>query len=415
MSDSLAAVYRARDAWSRGLESRGEGYQALVDHARSRVPFYRDLGATASEDLPVVDRSHYRATIERFQDIGIDPADGYVLRSSGTTGTPLEVTLDAGAWYAVNHHFFAQIRALAGLPDEAFRRGRPAVVFVSNKPGRSNVVRPLPSLDEALYLRLQLGEPAATARFFGSLDAPILYGKPTYLLDLRDLLIGQGAKTAPWRPRLLLVSGEPLYPDDRERLRAYFGAPIVNALASTEGGLIAATEPDGADTDFAVFGENVRLEVLRDDGVLGPAGSGELVVSNLVNRATVFLRYRSGDRARLLAGAGPGTQRLGGLQGRDPERLRLAGEELPTALIAERLRAVSGLLDYQAVAGSAEGQSVLRWVPDTQGAEPHAVDRELRGALRELLPADGWQRVTLERAARTTAPGGKKRRFVAAL
>jgi hypothetical protein len=76
---------------------------------------------------------------------------------------------------------------------------------------------------------------------------------------------------------------------------------------------------------------------------------------------------------------------------------------------------VSGLLDYQAVAGSAEGQSVLRWVPDTQGAEPHAVDRELRGALRELLPADGWQRVTLERAARITAPGGKKRRFVAAL
>ncbi|WP_157531458.1 hypothetical protein [Kitasatospora sp. Root107] len=331
---------------------------------------------------------------------------GYRLSSSGTTGRPLEVTLDDAAWYAVNYHFFAQIRDLAGLPPETFRRGVPAVLFVSNKPGRPSFVRPLPSLDNGLYLRLQLPESGQdTLALLQKFQAPVLYGKPTYLLDLRAALLGQGAERAPWQPELLLVSGEPLHPDDRARLTSYFGAPVVDALASTEGGLIAATEPDGA--TYRVFGENVRLEVLDATGQVDENGRGELVLTNLANRSTVFARYRTGDHAEL-ATAADGTQRLLRLHGREPETVRFRTAELSADEVTRAIGFLPGLADFQFVLGERD-RTLLRWSAEASCTDPGVPAAALREAVAGLLPAEDPE---LEQCARITPPGGKKRRFL---
>ncbi|MBT2399353.1 hypothetical protein [Streptomyces sp. ISL-100] len=405
IANSLEAVRRSRQTWEERPRpaSPATAYEEFLKYLRTCVPYYRDLDAAA--ELPLVGRSDHQDDGGRFR---AEPADGpqYRLSSSGTTGRPLDVTLDDPAWYAVNYHFFAQIRELAGLPRDAFRRGAPGVVFVSNKPGRPSFVRPLPPLDDALYLRLQLPESGAdTLALFQKFQAPVLYGKPTYLLDLRAALLGQGAVRPPWRPQLILVSGEPLHADDRERLTGYFEAPIVDALASTEGGLIAATAPDGA--TYHVFGENVRLEVLGGSGRPAPGGRGELVLTNLVNRSTVFARYRTGDLAELET-AEDGTQRLLALRGREPEKVRFRTAELPADEVTRAVGFVPGLADFQFVLSDPD-RTLLRWSPEAACADPGVLAAALRDAVAGLLPAE---HPDLEQCARITPLGGKKRRFL---
>ncbi|MFI6146643.1 hypothetical protein [Streptomyces sp. NPDC051109] len=406
IANALDEVRRSRKAWEErasGTASAGTAYEEFLIHLRTSVPFYRDADAGAG--LPLVGRADHQDHGHRFR---AEPEAGRQFRisSSGTTGRPLEVTLDEASWYAVNYHFFAQIRRLAGLSRGVFRRGAPGVLFVSNKPGRPSFVRPLPSLDDALYLRLQLPDaPADTLALLHKFQAPVLYGKPTYLLDLRAALLAAGAARAPWRPQLILVSGECLHPDDRERLTGYFRAPVVNALASTEGGLIAATEPNGS--HFHVFGENVRLEVLDGSGQPSPRGRGELLLTNLVNRSTVFARYRTGDFAELET-AEDGSQRLLSLHGREPRTVRFRSGELSADEVTRAIGFLPGLADFQFVSNGG-GRTLLYWSAEASCADPAAVEAALRDTLAALLPGEDPQ---LERRARITPLGGKKRRFL---
>lgn len=396
---TLAEIRRSHAAWrDRRADRQGhDPYDDLLRHVRAAVPFYR--GGTG--DLPLVDRTLYRSRGALFRSSG-GPAP-HTLTSTGTTGEPLTVPLDDASWYAVNHHFFEQVRELAGLPAGTFRPARMAVLFVSNKPGRTAFVRPLPALNDGLYVRLQVGREVPAK--FGALAAPILYGKPTYLLDLRDALIRQGADRPPWSPELVLVSGESLFPDDRRKIRDFFRAPVVDALASTEGGLVAATRPD--EPAHQVFGENVRLEVLDRDGAVGPSGRGELVLTNLVYRASVVVRYRTGDHAELRTAA-DGSQQVSTLLGREPESVPIGELQVTWRDLADRLGSVPGLGDFQIVDGSS-ARTVVRWVPDILCADPDALGGDLRDAFRDLAPrAD----VVLRRYDRITARGGKKRRFL---
>lgn len=382
----------------------GDALDRLLRHLRA-VPFYRHTPAGALTDLPVVDRARYLADPSRFRSsASVAP---YTLTSSGSTGEPLTVSLDEAAWYAVNYHFFTQVAALAGLPAGDFRPGRPAVLFVSNKPARHSFVRPLPGLNQGLYVRVQLsGAGRGLAELYQRLRAPILYGKPSYLLDLRSALLRQGLSRPPWSPRLLLVSGEPLYGDDRARLTGYFDAPVMDALASTEGGLIAATRPDA--DGYEVFADNVRLEVLDAGGAVRPTGAGELVVTNLVYRDTVVVRYRTGDHAELETSPSGVRQRLLRLWGREPRTVRFRTACLPTALVSERLGLLPGVADFQVVTGRDRG-TLLRWMPDgAADADPQAARDRLGAALRGLLPEED---VEFERCERITPLGGKKRRF----
>lgn len=404
-------VYRTRDAWLRRPRpgSRAEALSALQAHLGDNVPFYRDTADVRGGGLPalpLVDRALHRSRGELFRSV-TEPAGGYVLTTSGTTGAPLEVSLDEAYWYAVNYHFFEQVRQLAGLPLDDFARGRISVLFVSSKATRSNFVRPLPSLNDSLYLRLQLtSSPESVVALYRKAQAAVLYGKPTYLLDLRATLVAAGLRRAPWSPRLLLASGEPLYPDDRARLTAFFGAPIVDALASTEGGLIAASAPGG--TRHTVFGDNVFLEVRTSDGEVTTTGAGELVLTNLLNRGTAFVRYLTGDFAELVTDAGDGTQSLVRLRGRESATLTFRGGRLTTRELSDALTGVPGLGDFQIAAGDGEPAS-LRWTPDALCADPDATEAGLRARVRELLPGEDC---VLERCRAITPPGGKKHRFL---
>jgi phosphoenolpyruvate mutase len=394
-------VERLHRAWS-NRPACPDPVGALIRQLRDEVPFYRGTTAEELTDLPIVDRGRYRDLSSEFRSVRAAPA--HTLVSSGSTGEPLTIALDDASWYAVNYHFFAQIGSLARLAPEKFDADRLAVLFVSNKPSRSSFVSPVPSLGYRLYARVQMLPGSDVVGMYSRLRATVLYGKPTYLLDLRAALLAHGIVSPPWCPELILVSGESLHADDRQRLTDYFSAPVVDALASTEGGLIAATPPGGA--HHHVFSDNVRLEVITDDGVARAAGVGELVLTNLVYRDTVFARYRTGDRVELDTDA-DASQYLLRLWGREPRSLRFRQRNVTTDVLTDRVGFLPGLADFQIETGP--DRATLRWVGDVDGPDPEEMHRTLRIVLADLLPDED---IRFERRERITPLGGKKRRFL---
>jgi phenylacetate-coenzyme A ligase PaaK-like adenylate-forming protein len=381
----------------------------LLGFARAKIPFYRSASVDWAA-LPVVERKQYVERPSEFCSEMEDEESVYDLTSSGTTGPALKVVLDDDAWSAVNFRFFEHVRIAAGLDGKLFQRGRPGVLFVSNKPGRPSFVRVLPSLAQSLYVRMQLPEEAARARCaYLRLQAPILYGKPSYLLELRSALIAAGDAMAPWSPALVLVSGESLYGDDRRRLETFFRAPLMDALASTEGGLIAVK---AAESDvYRVVGENVWLEIIDRDGAVRDTGEGELVLTNLVYRHMVFLRYRTGDVADLYTDADSGDQSLLRLRGREPATLTFGSQSLQTDRVTQAFEGMPGLGDFRLTA-TPDGAVLLRWSPEPhQEIDRDAVTAALLGHVETWLPGHA---VAIECAEVLTAKGGKKRRFVQA-
>ena len=95
--------------------------------------------------------------------------------------------------------------------------------------------------------------------------------------------------------------------------------PVVNEYGASETGIIAI---ENRFHQRVVSQENLFLEVVDERGAPAPHGFGELLVTDLFNRAMPFVRYRIGDLASL--GESPaGRQTLQALEGRVNDTIRL--------------------------------------------------------------------------------------------
>ncbi len=113
-----------------------------------------------------------------------------------------------------------------------------------------------------------------------------VYGYPSYLAFLARAGLESGVP-APTGFRLV-ASGEQMSPQDREVIESYFGIRVLNRYGSCEFSTIAH---EFADLEgFYVNPVQFLLETNEKD---------ELLVTDLWNTATPFLRYNIGDRAAL--------------------------------------------------------------------------------------------------------------------
>lgn len=91
----------------------------------------------------------------------------------------------------------------------------------------------------------------------------------------------------------IVTTAEVLTPPQRRLLQRTFDAPVQDEYGCGEVGPIAYQCEHGA---LHVMTENVFLEVITDDGrPARPGEEGELVVTDLHNRAMPLIRYRLGD------------------------------------------------------------------------------------------------------------------------
>lgn len=400
---------------------------ATIEHARAHSPFYRrradwpdrpirdraDLATlpfTTAADLVRADpplAAVSQSAIERF----------VTLPTSGTSGPPKRLCFSAEDREATLDFFHHGMALFTGPHD------RVAVAFPAARPG---------GVGDGLAAALgRLGAtpvivPAdASARDFADLlrasGATIAAGPPTRLLAAARTSLCDGGP--PIRLRAVLTSSDHAAASVRRGLALAWGCEVHDHWGMTETGWGGAVEC------AAHAGRHVREADLLIE-VVDPASgaptafseSGEVVVTTLGRRALPLLRYRTGDRGRLIDAPCPcGSRllRLDGLDGRLADEIRLAGgARLSMPRLDEILFALDAVCDFDATLSDEGRQATLRLVVATPAPllRPRLADdvRDAVAAVPDLGAAvgSGRLRLAVALAEATALPRNGKRRLI---
>jgi phenylacetate-CoA ligase len=152
-----------------------------------------------------------------------------------------------------------------------------------------------------------------------------LYGYVSMLEAFARYLLEAGIDGRQLGLKVIVTTAEVLSGPQRQRLRGAFGCPVQNEYGCGEVGPIAYECPSGA---LHVMTDHLYVELVGPGGrPVRPGESGEIVVTDLANRAMPLVRYRLGDFA--VAGAEPcpcgrGFPTLQGIWGREYDFIETA-------------------------------------------------------------------------------------------
>ena len=290
-----------------------------LEYARSKVPLYqKGVWATFRGDdyrnlraWPVLERPTIQA--HEAEMLAHAPGRGRYFRStSGSTGGPLRVWMDpaAAGWaWAADYH---------GLLWHGIQVGARALTLRPRTAGavgewiRNNH---LVSATDLSSSRL-----AGAVRFLERRDTTYVWGYVSAVVELAKQARLMGPRSRPLVP-FAKVFGEMLYPFQREIIEEGIGARVIETYGCNETGTGAYECPVGS---IHVFADHVEVEILNDGEPAPPGEMGDIVLTCTTNRTMPLIRYRVGDRARLLpdpCSCGRPHPVLDGIEGRSGDLL----------------------------------------------------------------------------------------------
>lgn len=315
---------------------RAKWRAAGVDDARAIA------GWEAFHRLPFTTKTELSADQAAHPPYGTDltfPLEHYVRvhQTSGTTGRPLRWLDTAESWDWWQHCWTFVYRAAGVGPGDriffAFSFG-PFIGFWSAFDAARRIgalAIPGGGLDSTLRVR-QLEESRAT----------VLVSTPSYALRLAEVARIAGLDPARLGVRVTIHAGEPgaSIPATRRRIEAAWNARCIDHTGLTEVGATGFTCPAGE----VHLNESEFIAEVIDPASGAPAagGEGELVLTNLGRRGSPVVRYRTGDRVRLVAErcrCGRTFGRLaGGILGRADDMLVVRGINVFPSVIEDVVR-----------------------------------------------------------------------------
>ena len=302
--------------------------ESLLAHARHHVPHFRQIlpgtarpfdlnerGHLVWSDVPILDKTAIRENTESFL-CDLPEIDRLPNATSGSTGESLRFFLDAGnrSVRAAATHRFHRWAGIEPFDRQAKLWG---ARFDSPRSGLrqrlTNILHPLLFLSSYELSDEDMHGYARRLREFGP---RLLTSYPSPLEHFAHY----------WReancelPELhaIICSAEQLHVEQRHLFEAVFGCPVFDRYGSREFANVAqeCEEHDG----LHVATDRIVLEVVDADGQPVVAGQrGEVLITDLDNRAMPFIRYRTGDLATWAQGdcrCGRSLPRLASLEGR---------------------------------------------------------------------------------------------------
>jgi phenylacetate-CoA ligase len=347
-------------------ELRDRRVRETVRHAAETVPHYRELfrregidprqirSAGDLDRLPLLDRATVHAAPDRFRSTSRDTQEAISLRTSGmSTGFPLDIYHDRASLLAniaysereraVEAHFCGRrVRYTA-----AELRYAPATVKAVRAFYDRSAFRPFRPRHHDVAIEARLETIVAT---LNRLRPEVIRGYGNYLELLFRLAVAR--RIVLHRPKVLVFAGEGMTPEGRSFVETELGIVAIsryNAVEAFKIGFFCEQR-----SGFHLHEDLCHVSVVGPDGgAVQPGESGEVVISNLVNRATVLLNYRLGDLARMTlepCPCGRTSRRLTELEGRVGEIIHLqSGEVVPQSTVWGVLKVVDGVIRYQLV------------------------------------------------------------------
>jgi phenylacetate-CoA ligase len=354
-----------RDAWR--LRKLGE----ILEHAWRQVPFYREYWGdhgveffrpAALEELaryPVLTKAVFRANAARIVPGNLAAIPHLAKHTGGTTGEPVHYRLDLAQWSLMQafHEW--------GWAQAGHVRGEPAAVMAGGS---------LIAADTTLALRLRRFAERRLFLFGVHMDdslarshharlqayAPtVLYGYPSVLYLFTRLLRDRGL-TLP-SVRAVITTAEMLHPHYRAGIESALHCRVFDNLGCNDGGFESFECAEHAGFHF-----NDTQAVLEVDSP-APDGTGRLLVTNLWNRSTPFIRYENGDLARLDSApcaCGSAYPRIAAIEGRTADILSFANGRSLSGPALTLIFAPLAIEGWQVVQTAPDGLEVrLRQAP----------------------------------------------------
>ena len=375
--------------------------QALLDHAREHVPFYRQRfdGIPRFEspealleqwsELPLLTRDDIHAAGPGLATTEPLPLHGrqHQIKTSGSTGRPLQALSNE-----LVTHFFRSIACRDILWHRRDFHKKLCVIRPDRKKSQEATERE--TWGRPLSLIYETGPTAglhSSAPSTQQLDW-LLEQQPAYLLSMPSNFQGLAEEMQRRNVRLeqleqLISFAETLSPQRRQYLEQYFGAPIKDMFSSVEAGYIALQCPDN--THMHVQSEAILVEVLDDsDQPCKPGEIGRLVLTPLHNFSTPLIRYENGDYVELgdACSCGRGLPVIKQVMGRERNLLTLpdGSRSWPYLAIGEWSR-FGPIIQAQVV------QKSTTWLEVRLGAERKLVEEEEKALSNYLSKQLTWE------------------------
>lgn len=365
----------------------------ILRHAAENVPHYREkfraagLGVRrladprAFAEVPFLEKRHVKDETEALLWPAVNRTTLLERKSSGSTGSPVRVYFDPVA------ELPRRVQELRFLTAHGFRPWHTQMIL--DAPAH---LAPQPFLPQRLRVWRREAYPwwLAPEQAIAEVDRRQPDWFHGVLAGIRMLALAiEAAGGLAYRPFRVVTKGELLDPSTRWFIENAFGAKIVDFYATEETGIIAWECPRGGgyhvDEDFNF------VEVVRPDGSPAEPGEvGEVVLTNLYQRAMPIIRYRVGDLAALHAepcACGRSLPLLSQLRGRKLDFLITPSGALhdPFRVMAvmERVAHVRWFRVLQTALERVEVR--VGWEREASPAARADVTAAIQGGLRELL------------------------------
>ena len=397
-------------------ERRDTAVRRMVAYAARTVPYYREYFSRESLDpreirtaedlnaLPLLDPQAVRAKPELYTSESRRARHSLTLRS-GSVVRPLELRHDHASLLANIAYGERERGPVIDLCGGAFR---PRELYIGYE--RSNFRKVTKFYAENTRMPRPRRRAVSMTTPFEEIVSTINDERPDlitayggFLDTFFRTLAARGAEIH--SPKVIMYVGETLPEERRAWIEREIGARVMSRYCATEAfkvGYFCERR-----TGFHLHDDLCHVRVLRPDGSEAARGErGEIVISNLVNRAAVLLNYPMGDLAAFSTedcACGRGHRLLSEVQGRVEDALSLAsGEHLHPRAVWSVFKDDRGVLQYQLVQHDLrrfELKLVVADEPSFRESRDRAI-RKLRALLGEDAEIDASRHAQLGRDER---------------
>lgn len=278
-------------------EADPERIARIMEWTTSTVPFYRNLGSTVAslQDLPVIDKALIKAQPDAFITDGADRSTLTARSTSGSTGIPFTVYVDAPRVHRNKAGAAATLKYTGGNPF--------APIVRAKQWGR------ISAKDRALYAlkeyyaahadRFRATDAEPMAEWIKKRRSTTIQGYPSYLEMIFRVMEDSGMQFPAETVSSVVSAAEAPTPYFFGAAHRLFGIQAHARYSNMELGVMSISAKHAYDTykfDISSF----HVEILAEDSD-EPVPFGELgriVVTDLHNRAMPLLRYDTGDMGR---------------------------------------------------------------------------------------------------------------------
>lgn len=245
------------------------------------------------EAFPVLEKSSIRSNAESFHNNSFPKSKTTSLKTSGTTGTPLEL-LASKQSRMENYAFFNLFLRSIGINEfnrSATFGGRLVVSEANTAPPfwRKNFAM------KTLFCSAYHLSSETIPFYIEALEQwqPVYIDSyPSAIYEIASYINANNI-THNIHLKAVVTSSETLGEYQRQAIEAAFGCPVFDQYGCAEMAVMANQQKDGR---YFIPPQYSIAEVLDDnDRPVKPGGSGHLVCTGLLNQAMPLIRYRVGD------------------------------------------------------------------------------------------------------------------------